>query len=251
MQRVASYDRSRRPLRLDSVVRGKELALRKPRKPWYSPGQPAPRIKPDLSLYLVTNSVSECGHHDWPDMVESAIRGGVTIVQLRHKALPDAEFVQIGSRLRDVTAAHNVLLLVNDRVHLAADCGADGAHIGQGDLPAARAREILGAGAILGVTVKTPGQACSVDPTVVDYVGCGPVFAQSTKRDAGDEIGLDGLTARVTQSPVPVVAIGGITVRNAAKVYPCGVAGVAVASSICQASDPYQAATQIKASRLV
>lgn len=220
------------------------------RKPGDSPSRQTSQLNPDLTLYLVTNSVSESGHLDWPDMVESAIRGGVTIVQLRHKTLPDAEFVQIGRQLREVTTAHKVLLLVNDRVHLAAECEADGAHIGQGDMSPGLAREVLGQGAILGVTVKTPDQARSVDPAVVDYVGCGPVFAQSTKHDAGVEIGIKGLSERIALSPVPVVAIGGITAHNATEVYPCGVAGVAVASSICQAQDPYQEATRIKAGHL-
>lgn len=207
--------------------------------------QPHRRKTVDLTLYLVTHAVAADGHLQWPAIVDAAIQGGVSVVQLRHKTLPDDEFVAIGQTLHEVTTSHNIPLLVNDRVHLVAKIGAAGAHIGQTDITATQARHLLGPEAILGLTVKTPAQAVDADPQVVDYVGAGPVFSQSTKPDAGSAIGLSGLQERLAASRVPVVAIGGINCQNAASVYAQGVAGVATASSICQAQNPRNTAHAI------
>ena len=108
------------------------------------------------------------------------------------------------------------------------------------------AREILGPGRIVGVSAGTDAEAAQVDPTQADYAGVGSVFPTSTKPDAGPAIGLDGLNALRRKIPLPVVAIGGITVRTAAGVMATGVAGIAVVSAICGAPDPEAAARELR-----
>lgn len=204
------------------------------------------RRTPDYTLYLVTNATTPVEHQEWPRIVDHAIRGGVSVVQLRHKTITDEEFVSIGKTLREITSHYDVPLLVNDRVHLVQQIAADGAHLGQSDMTVQEARRILGPDAIVGLTVKTRHQAAEADPALVDYVGAGPVFTQNTKLDAGTAIGLAGLDERIAAAKVPLVAIGGISADNAHSVYTHQVAGVAVASGICQASDPFTAAQTIR-----
>lgn len=132
--------------------------------------------------------------------------------------------------------AADVPLLVNDYVDIAVEIGADGAHIGQGDLSPKSAREMLGADKILGLTAFTAEQLDMVDPALVDYVGTGPVFPTLT--DKGKPVlGVEGFEILAAMSPVPVVAIGGITPECAMEITLAGAAGLAVMRSIGAADD--------------
>jgi thiamine-phosphate pyrophosphorylase len=185
--------------------------------------------------------------------VVAAVRGGETLVQLREKALGDAELVEAARALKGLLAPLGVPLIINDRAEVARAAGADGVHLGQDDLDAARAREILGPAGLIGVSAGTPEEAARVDRGLADYVGIGAVYATATKSDAGPPIGVAGLaTLAAKLQPLPVVAIGGIGVGEAAEVMtsgaPDGIAadGIAVVSAICSAADPEAAALTLR-----
>jgi len=205
-------------------------------------GQPAF----DPTLYLVAGSDAVRGRAV-ADVVAAAVRGGVTLVQLREKTLPDAEVIAAARALIDVLRPLGVPLIVNDRVDLAIAAGAAGVHLGQDDLDAARARALLGPAGIVGVSAGTAAEAATVSAALSDYVGVGSVYPTASKADAGAAIGLSGLRALQARLPVPVVAIGGIHAGNAAEVAATGVAGIAVVSAICGADDPEAAARSLRA----
>jgi thiamine-phosphate pyrophosphorylase len=195
----------------------------------------------DLSVYLVTDTVL-CGRRGVAATAREAALSGASVVQLRDHQLSDDEFVALG---RDVVAA----LLVDDRVHLVAAIGAAGAHVGQEDLDVVQARRLLGPRAILGLSVHSLEQleAAAHHPEgTVDYLGVGPVWPQTTKRDAADPIGIETLELIAASSPWPVVGIGGITTERAGAVREAGAAGVAVVSAICGRPDVRAATTAIR-----
>lgn len=201
----------------------------------------------DLTLYLVVGSDVTRGR-PLDEVVAAALRGGVTLVQLREKALGDAELVEAARALKGRLAPLGVPLILNDRVEVAKAAGADGVHLGQDDLDAARARQILGPDGLIGVSAGTAEEAARVDKGCADYVGIGAVYATATKPDAGPAIGIAGLAAlALTLAPLPVVAIGGIGLRQAAEVMAGGAAdGIAVVSAICGAQDPEAAARTLR-----
>ncbi len=206
----------------------------------------------DLTLYLVVGSDVTQGR-PLDAVVAAALRGGVTLVQLREKALGDAELVEAARALKALLAPLGVPLIVNDRVAVAKAAGADGVHLGQDDLDAARARAMLGPDALIGVSAGSAEEAARVDRDFADYVGIGAVFTTATKLDAGPAIGVAGLAALAARlRPLPVVAIGGIGADNAAQVMAAQVGagraadGIAVVSAICSAQDPEAAARALR-----
>ncbi|MCB1450390.1 MAG: thiamine phosphate synthase [Nitratireductor sp.] len=201
----------------------------------------------DLSLYLVTDP-NLGGGRDLCEIVEAAISGGVTIVQLRDPQAGTRKLVEMAERLLQVTRAHSVPLLINDRVDVALAAGADGVHLGQSDMQADQARALLGPNAIIGLSVGSAAEyAASLQLlTNVDYLGTGPAYATSTKADAGNAIGEAGITAMKARATLPVVAIGGIDAARTAGLIRAGADGVAVVSAIIAAADPHAAAIAIK-----
>ncbi len=201
----------------------------------------------DLTLYLVAGPEVTQGR-PLHEVVAAAVRGGVTLVQLREKALGDGELIEVARALKGLLAPLGVPLILNDRVEVVRAAGADGVHLGQDDLDAARAREILGPDRLIGVSAGTPEEAARVDRTHADYVGIGAVYATATKSDAGPPIGTAGLAALAGElRPLPVVAIGGIGVGQASEVMATpGVDGIAVVSAICGAPDPEAAARDLR-----
>jgi thiamine-phosphate pyrophosphorylase len=202
-------------------------------------------MKLDVSVYLVTDRGLLAGRR-LTDVVAAAVAGGVTCVQLREKEASGREFVRIAKELLEVLRPVGVPLIINDRVDVAVAADADGAHVGQDDIPAAAARKILGPDKILGVTVATPEEAAKAAEEGADYVGASAVFATPTKRDAGQPMGIDGLRRLCMASPVPVVAIGGVNLENAGDMIRAGAAGVAVVRAIMAASDPKAAAQLLR-----
>ena len=198
----------------------------------------------DLTLYLVTDRALARGRPlEW--IVREALRGGATAVQLREKTATSREFVECAERIRELTAKAGVALIVNDRVDVALAVDADGVHVGQADLPAARARRLLGPQRMLGVTVAEARLAEQARLDGADYLGSSAVFATPTKPDSGPPIGLAGLRELVQASALPLVAIGGIHAGNVRAVLETGVAGVAVVSAIVAAEDPRAAALEL------
>jgi len=196
----------------------------------------------DLSVYLVLDA-GFIGQRDILAVLQAALAGGVTAVQLRDKLAPRSALLAQARRIQTLLKATTVPLIINDRVDVAREIGADGAHVGQEDMPAAEARRLLGPGAILGLSVTKAEECATVDPAVVDHVGLGPIFATGTKPDAAMPLGIAGLRALRRRLALPVVAIGGIDADNTAEVIAAGADGVAVVSAICGASDP-EAATR-------
>jgi thiamine-phosphate pyrophosphorylase len=202
------------------------------------------RGKLALDLYLVTDR-SLCAARGIERLVQEAVAGGVTMVQLRDDETPAAELAELARRLVALLAPTGVPLIVNNLVGVAAASGAAGVHVGQGDAPPAEVRGVLGTASFLGLSITEPGQLAAVDPKLVDYLGVGPVFATATKRDAAPAIGTSGLAACRERTALPIVGIGGIDRGNAASVVEAGADGVAVVSAICGAADPAAAARDL------
>jgi thiamine-phosphate pyrophosphorylase len=198
----------------------------------------------DLSLYLVTDPVL-VGERGVVCVVEEALRGGVTLVQLRDKTASDDDFSRLGEALLRLLRPRGVGLIINDRVEIARFLRADGVHVGQSDLDPAAVRQRIGPDAILGLSAGTPAALARLPANGVDYIGIGPVAATGTKPDHDPPIGLTGLADMVARVHLPSVAIGGIGLSNAAAVMATGVGGIAVVSAICAAADPAQAAKDL------
>ena len=197
-----------------------------------------------LRLYLVV-SPDDRPSADLVDVVTSTIAAGVTCVQLRWKGCTDRELFNLAARFVDVTNSAGIPFIVNDRLDLALAVGADGVHLGVDDLPIDAARELAGTDFIIGYSPETDAQIQASD-AYVSYLGIGPVFTTSTKLDAGSQLGVNEFARRRALTDLPVVAIGGITERNAAQPIAAGADGIAVVSAILGADDPF-AATRVLA----
>jgi len=205
----------------------------------------------DLGLYLVTDR-ELCLGRPLPEVVAQAVAGGVNVVQLREKSASTRQFVELGRALLALLAPLGVPLIINDRLDVALAVGAQGAHLGQSDMPVAEARAILGPKALLGLSVETMAQlreAEALPQGLVDYYGLSPIFQTPTKADAGPGWGLAGLGQARAEvdagSRRPIVAIGGIGPGNAASVLRCGAGALAVVSAICSAPDPQAASREL------
>jgi thiamine-phosphate pyrophosphorylase len=200
----------------------------------------------DLSLYLVTDPVL-AGSRPLEEIVAAAIAGGATLVQLRDPHAKGRALTQTGLRLLAVTRPAGIPLIVNDRADVAFAIGAQGVHLGQSDMDASDARRLLGPNAIIGLSVADAREleASRHALPAVDYLGVGPVFATGTKTDAGNAIGLEGISWMRRTVDLPLVAIGGISETNAADVVAAGCEGVAVVSAIVGAQYPAKAAAQL------
>ena len=204
-------------------------------------------------LCLVTDSALANGR-SLAGIVAAAVKGGVTLVQLREKTASTRAFIEQARVLKRLLAPLRVPLLINDRIDVALAAGADGAHVGQQDMPVALARQLLGPTAIIGLSITELGQVRDRDVELADYLGVGPIFAQSTKLDATPPLGLDGLAEVRRATGKPIVAIGGVSAANADAVRSAGADGIAVVSAIMGADDPRAAAAALvsapKAGRL-
>jgi thiamin-phosphate kinase len=169
--------------------------------------------------------------------VETAVLAGATLIQYRNKRFTPSDFGE-AKAIRDFCKCNRIPFVVNDNTLLAMAVGADGVHLGQEDESPATARSLLGPYALIGVSVSTPVELDRTDLGPCDYIGTGPVFSTHTKKDAKAVIGLSGLETIARRSPLPVVAIGGIGVDNAASCFKHGAAGVSVISCISRAEEP-------------
>lgn len=194
-----------------------------------------------LRLYLVTDQALTQGRA-LTEVVDAAVRGGATCVQLREKALDTREFVARAQALMHLLAPLGVPLVINDRIDVALACGAQGVHLGQSDMPAEDARRLLPAHVFLGWSVETEDDVRRSASLPVDYLGVSPVFATPTKTDTKTPWGLAGLGRVRGMTALPLVAIGGINVDNASEVVRAGADGLAVVSALCAAPDPRAAA---------
>lgn len=201
-----------------------------------------------LTLYAVTDRGHLAGKTLY-QAVEEAILGGVTLVQLREKELPYADFLAEAKQLKLVTDAYGIPLIINDNINICLECDAAGVHVGQEDLEAGQARKRLGEKKILGVTAKTVEQAQKAQEQGADYLGSGAVFGSVTKKDAR-KLSLDTLDEICQSVSIPVVAIGGINEETLPLLKGRRMAGVAVSSGLFAQPDPRGAAERLKAGML-
>jgi thiamine-phosphate pyrophosphorylase len=192
-------------------------------------------------LYFITGEPAFEGR-SLVETTRAALRGGATAVQLRNKSGDTGAMLTLGRSLLELTRAAGTPLIVNDRVDVALALDADGLHVGQDDLPARLARQLIGPERILGVSVGTVDEAKQAERDGADYLGAGDVFGTLSKPDAGPPIGLSGLAEIARAVTIPVVAIGGINEANAASVIEAGAAGVAVISAVTDSLNPEDAA---------
>lgn len=199
----------------------------------------------DVSLYLVTDSAL-CGTRRIEDVVEAAVRGGCTMVQLREKHLTTDAFIARACVLRDILKGTGVPLIINDRVDVALAVGADGVHLGQSDMSVLEARRLLGEKAIIGLSIEHLDEVAVANTLPVDYVAVSPVFSTQTKQDISAPLGLDGCRHAVATSVHPVIGIGGINRKTVAAAMATGLKGVAVVSDIMASNNPKQSAYELK-----
>ncbi len=209
-------------------------------------GNMIPKTVADFRLYLVADVEFAAGR-DLAYLAEEAVRGGVTIVQLRAKGAETRELLGLATRMAAVLKERSVPLIINDRVDIVLACGADGVHLGQGDMPADQARELLGGSKIIGVSVNTLSEAREAARRGADYVGLGPIYATTTKDTDLPIVGPAGIRRMRESIDIPIIAIGGINTGNAAEAMKAGAAGVAVVSAILGAPNARSAAAELKA----
>ncbi len=189
----------------------------------------------DLLLYAVTDR-SWLGERTLYEAVDEALKGGATMIQLREKEMAYEEFLAEAIKIGELCRRFSVPFIVNDSVDIAAECGADGVHVGQSDDDAAHARKLLGPDKIIGVSAQTVEQAKAAEAAGADYLGVGAVFSTSTKLDAAD-VSAQTLKEICSAVSIPVVAIGGINSQNLLTLKGSGIAGAAVVSAIFAQKD--------------
>ncbi|MDO5116207.1 MAG: thiamine phosphate synthase [Synergistaceae bacterium] len=196
-----------------------------------------------LRLYLICGE----GHSPEENLRKSAeaLAGGVTALQLRVKSWSGRECYETALKLKALCREHGALFLVNDRLDIALAAGADGVHLGQKDMPVEAARRIAGADFIIGGTARTPELAREARRQGADYIGCGAAFATATKSDAV-VIGAEGIKKVIAAADIPVVAIGGIELSNAAALAGCGASGIALSGALMRTRDPRAAAAALR-----
>lgn len=197
-----------------------------------------------LRLYAVTDR-AWVGKLTLPQQVEAALKGGATCVQLREKNLADSSILAEAREISALCKQYRVPFILNDNVALAAQCGADGVHLGQEDMDPAEARRILGPDAIIGVSAHNVAEAKAAVAAGADYLGCGAMFATTTKTNV-TALPKETLRAICAAVGVPVVAIGGISKQNLLSLAHCGEAGVALVSAIFAAEDIEEECRELK-----
>ena len=211
---------------------------------------PEKRLTVDLRVYAIVDP-EHAGGHALPDLARMVAAGGATLVQLRDKVHDTAAMIALARAIK-AALPPDVPLIVNDRVDVARDAGADGVHLGQEDMAVAQARDILGPVPFIGLSIKTVVQAQAAPLGILDYVGIGGVFGTVSKNNTSKPIGPDGLAriVRVFRDRIgnfPMCGIAGITTANAAQVIAAGVDGVSVISALSRAPDPTAAARELRA----
>lgn len=198
----------------------------------------------NLLLYAVTDR-AWVGRQTLLEQIESALAGGVTLVQLREKHLQGEDLVREAREVRTLCYRYGVPLILNDDVDAALASGADGVHVGAEDLPVRSVRERVGQGMIVGATAKTVAQAQAAEAAGADYLGVGAVFPSPTKQNA-IRITAEELRTICASVSIPAVAIGGITRENLGELRHCGMAGIAVVSALFSAADIRAAARALR-----
>lgn len=197
----------------------------------------------DLSLYLVTHR-GDLTSDAFYTLIDQAIEGGVTAIQLREKGTAKAEFIEVGKTLINRLRPKGIPLIINDAIEVALEINADGVHLGQSDSSIIEARRVLGRKAIIGLSIETLEQALEAESLDIDYFGA-QVFLTKSKSDAIKPWGLEGLKTLCSIARYPVIGIGGINSDNIQHIIGAGASGVALISAIFNASSPFHASQEL------
>ena len=200
--------------------------------------------RPVGRLHVLTDEVLQ-DRFSHLELARLAIAGGADTIQYRQKTGPTRQMIATATAMRQLCQEMGACFIVNDRLDVALACGAHGVHLGQDDFPLPLARQLLGPRAIIGGSAGNLEEARQCLAQGADYVGWGPVFATTSKDDAGPAGGLGLLAQAVAQIPLPLVAIGGIGAANAGQVMAAGAHGLAVISAVCCQADPAGAARDL------
>ena len=204
------------------------------------------KIKPaELTLYAVTDRAWARDSDHLLDQIEAAVRGGATFVQLREKELDPRAFLSEARWVVDLCHRLGVRCVINDNVDVALLSGADGVHVGQEDMACEKARALLGAQRIIGVSAHNTEEALAAEAAGADYLGSGAAFPTDTKDVSGHYVTREGFRAITSAVSIPVVAIGGITKENVSSLRGCGLAGAAVVSALFAQPDVEAAAREL------
>lgn len=196
------------------------------------------KLEMDYSLYLITDR-RQLAERSLECCVETAIKGGVTLVQLREKNTNTRDHYNIALRLKEVTDKYGIPLIINDRVDIAIAVDAAGVHLGPEDMPVDAARSLMGPGKIIGASANCIEEALDLQNKGADYLGVGALFATSTKTDT-ESVSLEQLKSIKSVVNIPIVGIGGINTKNAGSVRKAGVDGIAASASILAAKDIFE-----------
>jgi thiamine-phosphate pyrophosphorylase len=169
---------------------------------------------------------------------DAVLAAGAPLVQLRLKGRSDRDWLQLATAVAARCHTAGATCIVNDRADLAVAAGADGVHLGAGDLPVAAARAVVGPQMLIGATARNPDQAVAAVADGADYLGIGPLFATTTKTGLPEPIGPAGLAAVARAIDVPTIGIAGVTVERVAEIFAAGAHGVAVTGAVTRAPDP-------------
>ncbi|MBR2027678.1 MAG: thiamine phosphate synthase [Oscillospiraceae bacterium] len=198
----------------------------------------------DTTLYFITDSTG-FSEEKFLYIVEQALKGGVTLLQLREKNKTTREYISLAEKVHNITQRYNVPLIIDDRIDVAMAIDAEGVHLGQSDMPVNIARRILGKEKIIGATAKTVPQALEAYKNGADNLGVGAIYPTTTKVKTV-LTSVDTLKDIVKSVPIPVNAIGGLNKENMDVLENSGISGVCVVSAIMKADNPCKAAEEIK-----
>ena len=198
----------------------------------------------DLRLYLVTDSTGLV-EQEFLAKIEAAIKGGVTIIQIREKDKSTREYIELAAKVHEITRKYNVPLIIDDRIDVAMAIDAEGVHLGQSDMPVDIARSILGTGKIIGATTKTVEQALEAYEKGADYLGVGAIYPTTTKVKTV-LTSVDTLKDICKAVTIPANAIGGLNKDNIEILRGAPIAGICVVSAIMKAEDSGEAALELR-----
>ena len=200
--------------------------------------------KLDTSLYFITDSTG-FSEEEFLRRIEAALRGGVTLLQLREKDKTTRKYLELARKVHALTKRYGVPLIIDDRLDIALAIGAEGVHLGQSDLPIDLARKILGQDKIIGATAKTVPQALEAYQQGADYLGVGAIYPTTTKVKTV-LTSTDTLRDICNAVPIPINAIGGLNRGNIDVLSGIPIAGICVVSAIMKADDPGRAALELR-----
>ncbi len=197
----------------------------------------------DSAVYFITDSTNY-KENEFLYRVGQALKGGVTLLQLREKDKTTREYIHLAKEVHKLTQKYNIPLIIDDRIDVAMAMGAEGVHLGQSDMPVVTARKILGNNSIIGATAKTVPQALEAYQQGADYLGVGAIYPTTTKVKTV-LTSVDTLKDICKAVPIPVNAIGGLNKDNLSVLRDGNIAGICVVSAIMKAESPYQATVDL------